>query len=95
MPRDYWTLLEAILEAADAIGEFTRGMTKADLAGDRGTRHEGGRQPRGLAMPQSLKESSRTSSDGWRAPSQSLVIPTPTEPGASLLPNESRGRLRL
>ena len=95
MPRDYRALLEDILEAADGIGEFTLGTTSADLAGDRRTRDEGGRQPRGPAMPQSLKESSRMSSDGWRAPSQFLVIPIPNEPGTSLLPNESRGRLRL
>ena len=38
MPRDYRALLEDIAEAAEAIGEFTAGTTKADLARDRKTR---------------------------------------------------------
>jgi len=38
MPRDYRVLLEDIAEAVQAIGEFTEGMAKDDLAADRKTR---------------------------------------------------------
>ncbi|MBM3323587.1 DUF86 domain-containing protein [candidate division WOR-3 bacterium] len=38
MSRDYRARLEDILEAADAILEFTRGMTRTEMAGDRRTR---------------------------------------------------------
>lgn len=38
MRRDYKTLLEDIAEAADAVTEFTSGLTKDDLAADRKTR---------------------------------------------------------
>jgi uncharacterized protein with HEPN domain len=38
MPRDYRVYLEDILEAADAVREFTAGLTADDLAADRRTR---------------------------------------------------------
>ncbi len=38
MPRDYKVYLEDILEAAEAIAEFTSGLSSDDMAGDRRTR---------------------------------------------------------
>ena len=38
MPRDYRVLLEDIAEAAEAICEFTAGITKEELTADRKTR---------------------------------------------------------
>ncbi|HDQ98868.1 MAG TPA: DUF86 domain-containing protein [candidate division WOR-3 bacterium] len=38
MPRDYRVLLEDIAEAAEAVREFTEGITREQLAADRKTR---------------------------------------------------------
>ena len=38
MPRDYRVLLEDIAEAAETVREFTGGITREELAGDRKTR---------------------------------------------------------